>query len=260
MDERRQVGQRRAPVEVAVAAGVGVVGVRVAGDRVGEFGVWHRCVARDVAAPGGRLAVATPEDVLLADGSGLAETGFGPAVAVGVDGGTLVAAAPDGRLARRDGGSWATAGRVEGSVRALDGPLVATDTGVYGLDGGLAPLGLDDAADVAAAGPYAATSVGLYRRAGGEWVREHDGAVRVVAASADRDRAHAAGEGVLERTDGAWRTRPVPVDDPVVDIDYGPAVYAVTGAGTVLVDDGDGWRTRTLGMPDVRGLVVLGTG
>jgi hypothetical protein len=44
-----------------------------------------------------------------------------------------------------------------------------------------------------------------------------------------------------------------------VDAGRADGVVAVTEGGTVLVDVGDGWRTRALGVPDVRRLAVLGT-
>jgi hypothetical protein len=255
MDESSQVGDRRTSVDVAVASSVGVVVVRVGGDRVGEFGLRDRCTARDVAAADGRLAVATPEDVRV-DGE---PTGFGPAAVVGAGGDGFVAVGPEGRVARRpaDGDAWTPLGRLDAAARAADGDLLATAAGVVHCADGLDSAGLDDARDVAA-GTYAATGDGLYRRDGTDWRCEHEGAVDAVAAAGGR--AHAAsGETLFERRDGAWRARDLPTAVPVADVGHGPeTVYAVTADGTFLADAGEGWRTRPLGVPDVRRLAVLG--
>ena len=71
------------------------------------------------------------------------------------------------------------------------------------------------------------------------------------AASTDhREGRHAS------REDGEWRPVELPVDEPVAGIAYGEATYVVTEAGTFLADAGDGWRHRSLGLPDVAGVAV----
>lgn len=53
----------------------------------------------------------------------------------------------------------------------------------------------------------------------------------------------------------AWRERPTPAD-PVVAVAYGAHTYALTADGTVLLDRGDEWETRSLGLPDARALAT----
>ena len=223
IEEKRVYGDRAGGAELLVAAGIGVLSVSVSANRVGRFGVAHRCEPTDLAAGEGRVAVATAEDVLVREpgAEAFAATGFGAAVAVGVDGTDPVAA------------SYA---------------------------------GLDDARDVAAAGPLAATGDGLYSLGNG-WMDERAGDFRVVAASEGmvgdgaRDvdaRAHAvATDGVYGRAADGWRAVDLPVEGPVVDVAYGPAVYLVTADGDLLASDGDGWRVQALGVADVVGCAVV---
>ena len=71
------------------------------------------------------------------------------------------------------------------------------------------------------------------------------------AASTDRrEGRHASREA------GEWRSVEVPVEKPVAGIAYGEATYAVTADGIFLADAGDGWRHRSLGLPDVAGVAV----
>jgi len=262
IDEKRVYSDRSGAVTVYVASTVGLAAVSVSGDLVGEFGLVARCDARDVAGADGRLAVATDETVLERDGERFAETGFGPASAVGFDGDALLAAGGDGTVARRCDGDWDPVGTVEG-VRALDGDLLAAESGVYRVGDGLTYAGLDDAFDVATAGtPRAATADGLYRLGNG-WLDELDGAFRAVAAdpaTADPGspgRAHAAtADSLYEHRDGEWAAVDLPVAEPVVGVAYGPATYAVTDSGTLLANAGDGWRARSVGLPDAAGLAV----
>ena len=244
-------------------------------DDVGGFTLQRRCTARDVAASAGRLAVATAEDVLVGTTDGLEPTGFGPATAVGYHDGPV--AAGEGRLARYEDG-WETLIRLA-DVRAIDGDLVAAASGVHRLDG--TPLGLEAVNDVSTAGrPLAATDAGLYYLANG-WMTAVEGPFRAVARDADGETAHAAGERLYEReaerseasdessgrTDhregrhasrenGDWRPVELPVDERVAGVAYGEATYAVTAGGTFLADAGDGWRHRSLGLPDVTGVAV----
>jgi hypothetical protein len=253
LEEDRVFDDQTGKVDVLVACGTGVVSVAASGDRVGRFGLEHRCDARDVAASGDRLAVATDEDVL---GDGFEPTGFGPAVAVAVDADRVVAAGEDGRVARRDAetGEWTDLGRVEGA-RAIDGSLVAAADGVYRIEGDeLRPAGLSDVRDVSARGvPLAATGDGLYKLGNG-WMDVLPDAFDAVSVAAD-GRALAAGErGVVarERAGGDWTDSPVSVDERVVGVAHAPGVaVAVTADGTLLLDDGDGWRSRALGLRDV---------
>ena len=251
MDDHRQLGEERARVRIAVASRVGVVIARIGGDRVGEFALEHRCVARDVAATDDRFAVATPEDVLV--GESASPTGFGPASAVSIDDAAVVAVGPEGAVGRYDG-AWTDAGRIESAVRAADGDLIAAAGGVFAADG--ARLGLDDVRDVAADG-WAATGDGLYRRADGEWTRERDGDFVAVTTAGDRVIA-ATADAVTVRRDGSWTHTETPVSEPVADVGTASGLLAVTEAGTVLVDAGDGWRSRSLGVPEVRRLATLG--
>ncbi|WP_327050522.1 HVO_0234 family beta-propeller protein [Halomicrococcus gelatinilyticus] len=260
IDEKRVYGEREGATTVYVAADIGVATVAVSDDIVGEFGITHRCTALDVATRRGgddaaaRLAVATDEDVL---DDAFEPLDFGPAVAVGFDGDDLLAASPDGTLARRPAGSedWRELGSV-GEVRAIDGDLVATDEGVdRALDDGVQHAGLDDVRDVAAAEtPLAATADGVYRLGNG-WMQEYEGDVRVVAA--DGDRVHAATPGGLfARHDGEWEAESLPAGSAVVDVAYGDGTYAVTADGTLLVTVGDGWRHRSIGLRDVAAIAV----
>lgn len=266
--EDRVYDERAGKRTVYAATGSGVAAVEVSGERVGRFRLDRRCVARDLAAGAGWLAVATDEDVLALDlraGEAYAETGFGPAVAVGFDEDDLLAAGPDGRIGRvvhvaEDPGEWLDVAAVDGAVRAVDGPLVAASDGVYQLTpDGIVDVGLDDVRDVAGrATALAATADGLYRLANG-WLREVEGAVDAVAADPDGDeRAHAAAnETVYEygADSGGWTARGVPAG-PVVDFAYGERTYALAADGTFLVDRGDGWARRSLGLSDAAALAV----
>ncbi|ARS89312.1 HVO_0234 family beta-propeller protein [Natrarchaeobaculum aegyptiacum] len=298
IEEKRVYGDRSGATHAYVASGTGVVRVRIAGDAVGEFSLPVRCAARDLAtSPDGHLlAVATDEDVLCcrleADGRSdggssdpahdesleVVETGFGPAVAVGVDDEDLVAAGPDGRLARSSGEmcdsieddetdrrgagdrdrepDWQSLStdRID-DVRAIDGDLVGTDDGVYRLrDDRLEHAGLTDVRDVSAAGiPLAAAVDGLYKLGNGWMEILEDETVDRVAADAAAEfgrleRAHAvAGETLFELgPDDEWRSVSLPdslesPDDRIVGVAYGESVYAATENGRVLARrDGGG--------------------
>lgn len=264
LEEKRVFAETGETTTLVVATGAGVARVSVSGDIVGEFALEHRGAAADVATTDGRLAVATTEDVLVGVDGEFGTTGFGPAEAVAFHGGLL--AAGDGRLARHDpdAGSWTTLGEVD-AVRSIDGDLVAAESGVHRLDG--THVGLEAVADVSAAGrPLAAAESGLYYLANG-WMRALEGPFEAVSSRTD-GLAHAAtADALFERTavDGQWTPVDLPVDGPVADVAYAPssgedgevATCVVTGEGTVLVDAGDGWRSRSLGLPDVGSVAVL---
>ncbi|SEO55811.1 hypothetical protein SAMN04487948_103222 [Halogranum amylolyticum] len=296
IEEKRVYSDRAGKVEVFVATELGVVTVDVSGDRVGEFGLDHRCTARDVAAAGEQVAVATDEDIDLAVGDTEFEpTGFGPAVAIGFWDGRLVAANEDGWIARYDPDAeagdvdlaeldaadadvaetlaWKTLGRID-TVRAIDGPLVAAADGVYRIDeDGVTHTGLDDVRDVVGVGvPLAATGEALYSLGNG-WMNvlggnfravTGDGAARAHAVAAttlyareDDVSASDASGGPSDSSDGEWAAVELPTPDPVVGVAYATgAVVAVTEAGTLLVDAGDGWQSQELGVRGVAGLAV----
>lgn len=264
LEEKRVFAETGATTTLFVATGAGLARVSVSGDIVGEFTLEHRGETSDVAAADGRLAVATPADVLVWVDGTLVATDFGPAEATTFHDGLV--AAGGGRIARHDPetGNWTTLGELD-DVRAIDGDLVAADSGVHRLDG--SHVGLDAATDVATAGrPLAATESGLYYLANG-WMQALEGSFRVVAGQPG-GLAHAATADALyqrEPTGGQWTPVGLPVDQSIADVASAAASdgagdatrYAVTEQGTVLVDAGDGWRSRSLGLPDVRSLAVL---
>lgn len=262
IDEKRVFDDATGRETVYVASSVGVTAVSVSGNTVGEFSLAERCAARDISGVDGRLAVGTDDDVLV--GGAFEETGFGPAVAVGFDGDALLAADADGSVSRRADDEWERVGSADGAVRAIDGDLAAADAGVYQVGDGLRYVGLDGARDVASGETvFAATDDGLYRLGNG-WLDELDGEFRVVSTGGGR--AHAATADTLyERRDGDWTAVELPVDEPVAGVARGAAapprngdaVYAVTETGTFLADAGDGWRSRSLGLPDVAGVAVI---
>ncbi|PSQ01077.1 hypothetical protein BRC92_11235 [Halobacteriales archaeon QS_4_69_31] len=282
IEEKRMYGDQREGTVAYVASERGVATVRVSGDRVGRFGLAHRCEARDLATVDGAVVVATAEDVLVGPGE-FEPLGLGPAVAVTTLDGGVLAGTPDGTVSRHADGAWSAVGAVE-DVRALSGEFVAAAGGVFRVGDGLAGVGLADARDVAAGGTVlAATGDGLYRLGNG-WLCEREGAFDVATtretgptgpgrASANAETgesagavadAHAAdGETLYARTDG-WTAVDLPVAESVVDVAYGECVYAATGPGTFLVEaapdrtaDGTGgWRPRSLGLPGISALAV----
>jgi hypothetical protein len=248
IDEKRVHGANTDPTALFVASDIGLTRVAVAGERVGEIELRDRRPARDLAFDG-ELAVATDEDILL--GETLEPTGFGPATAVGFDDG-LVAAAPDGTVARQTDDDWSECGAVE-PVRAIDGDLLGTEGGIYRLaEGDLTYVGLDGVRDVAAAGvPRAASATGLYRLANG-WLDDLDGDFTMV--SADAGRAHATTPSEFYAHDGEWR--PVVLEKSVAAVAYAERIYAVATDGTLLVETGEGWREHPLGVGEPRALVA----
>jgi hypothetical protein len=248
LDEKRVYGDKSDVTTVLVASEVGLVAASLSGDLVGEFGIEHRGPVADVAADA-RVAVAGKTDVLVDD----EPTGFGPAVAVGVDGRTVLAADADGRVARFDG-DWETVGEVDGP-RRFDGSLLAAD-GVYRVGDDCTYSGLDSVADVAAAVPLAATGAGVYRLGNG-WMDEREGDFSVVASDGIRTHGVCDGDVLARPAPGEWVGVDVPVDGEVVDVTYtADAVVAVTESGTMLVAGEEGWRTRELGVRGVKALTI----
>lgn len=256
-DERQLFGERRPETAAFVAAEIGVARVDLAADRVGQFSLAYQCTARSVAADRETVAVGTDDAVLVDRGDGFEPVGRDSAVAVSLDEGTVLAAAPDGAVSR-DGG------RI-GSVtdpRRFDGALLATGDGVVRIGEGLANLGLGDVRDVAWVedGVVAATPDGLYGDAG-QWERLLEGDIQAVASDGVRI-AVVDGERVLERRDGDWE-RLAPPETPVA-LAYGESLYAISGDGDFLVytdpsvagDGRGGWRSHALGLPDAVDLAV----
>lgn len=250
--EKRVFTRHGDSTDVFVAADIGVVSVAVSGDRIGRYGVVHRCSPVDIAAAPGRLCVATTEDVVVSDGGRFTTTGFGPSVAVAAGPG-IMAAAPDGRVARYDGDTWTPVGELDAEIRAIAGDLVATSAGVYRIAGTVSHVGLRDVRDVATDGrPLAATADGLYHLGNG-WMAAADGDFLTVAT--DGNRAHAAtARRVFELRNDQWATVELPSAEMPVAFAYGPAVFGVTADGTLLVDAGSGFRAHRLGLPGVVGM------
>jgi len=262
LDEKRVYEGDERETTVYVAAETGVVAVSVVAERVGEFELVERCVARDVDAGPAGVAVAADDGVLLDAGEGFAATGFGAATAVAVDGESVLAAAPDGTVERYVRGEWRAVGETAG-VSGMDGDMLATVDGVYrALDGGLRHAGLASAVDVAAAGvPLAATEDALYRLGNG-WLAVVDGAFEFVASDPGAERgalgrAHAGtAEHLYAHHDGAWEVEST-LERPVVDVAYGDTVYAVSADGRFAAETPDDWRHRELGVRGVAAAVAV---
>ncbi|WP_435075198.1 HVO_0234 family beta-propeller protein [Halorubrum sp. HHNYT27] len=302
IEEKRVYAGTAGRTDAFVATGSGVVRVALSADKVGAFDMVARDAARDVAV--------LPRDdgpdlvgIATAEGLRVAKVGdepkFGapagePAVAAGVHDGAFLVASEEGALDRMsveviDGRPTATVDSRVGTVstpRAIDGPLIAAEDGVYRVTGGggtgadgydVVSVGLDDARDVAGSGmPLAATGSGLYWLGNG-WMTALTGTATAVAADGDghamavvdgdlwtRDGDEPNGEHERERgqeTDGwdseDWRAADLPVDEEALALGYGPGVsVAVTAAGTLCVDAGDGWRHQVIGVRDVAGVAL----
>jgi hypothetical protein len=276
IDEKRVYGDRRGARTAYVASPIGVAAVSISGETVGEFGLIHRGDARDLAVDAEALVVATDEDVHVVTGETVhadggpddlaavgSATDFGAATAVGVDDhGRALAAKGDGRLARFEDG-WEVLGTVPAAVRAFGRDTVAAADGIRSLSNLERPT-LDDVRDVADPGPVVATGTGVYRHedsvdgvAGTDdsaWRRERNGTTDRVAVSGDRLVAVANG-ALLSKDDRNW-DRPVDAQDVRDVATAGDRFYAVTDTGTVYVEGEDEWRSRSVGLQDVRRLAV----
>ncbi|PHQ40576.1 hypothetical protein DJ69_00085 [Halorubrum persicum] len=284
IEEKRVYAGTAGRTDAYVPTESGVVRVALSADKIGAFDMVASDPASDAAVlarDGGpdRVGIATADGLCVA---GVDDPEFGPVtddpvVAVGVHDGAFVLAGEDGgidRIELGDGGSEPTATRL-GSVsdpRAIDGPLVAAGDGVHRLTGGdgasasgaLAAVGLDDARDVAGAGvPLAATASGVYWLGNG-WMTALEGDATAVAADGDgHAMAVVDGDLFVHASDGegwdaeAWTAAALPVDEEPVALGYGPGVsVAVTDAGTVCVDAGDGWRHQVVGVRGVAGVAL----
>ena len=282
IDEKRVYAGSAGRTDAYVATGTGIVRVSLSADKIGAFDMVARDPARDVAVlargEGADLvAAATPDGLSVAavgDAPDFEPVDDEPAVAVGVGkgrgGGDILVAREDGaieRVAFEDGETAVASTTRLGSVaepRAVDGALVAAAEGVFQAGGGgLTDVGLDDARDVAGSGmPLAATGAGLYWLGNG-WMTVREGVADAVAADGD-GHAMAVVDGDLfvhsgagEWDDETWKIADLPVDETVVALGYGPGVsVAVTDAGTLCVDAGDGWRHQVVGVRDVAGVAL----
>jgi hypothetical protein len=295
IEEKRVYAGTAGRTDAYVATGSGVVRVALSADKIGAFDMVAREPARDVAAlpregDPDLVGIATDDGLRVARVGDDSEFGrvagdAAPAVAVGVHDGAFLVAAEDGGIDRvtvgdGDAGPSGAVTRL-GSVsepRAVDGPLVAAADGVYrvtGIEGAggdlaLTAVGLDDARDVAGAGmPLAATGSGLYWLGNG-WMTALEGSAEAVAADGDGHamavvdgalRVHADGSAAreVERWDAErWRVADLPVDEEAVALGYGAGIaVAVTAAGTLCVDAGDGWRHQVVGVRDAAGVALV---
>ena len=271
IDEKRVYTETSGAETVYLASELGVVSVSISDDLIGEFGVCHRCHARDVATAGPFVAAATDEDVLVCDrrvdadstgdGVDFGSTGFGPATAVGFRDETLLAGDTDGRVARFESvddagnGAWAEIGTA-GQVRAVDGDFFAAADGVYQIGSdGLRSVGLDDARDIDAE-PLVATDSGLYKLGNG-WMDVRSEPATAVDAAGDRGLAVCDAD-LYARVDGEWIDAELGFDTEIAAVTHGAeAAYAVTEAGRIAVRlPGGEWRDRSLGVEEVAAAVV----
>ncbi|PAU82563.1 hypothetical protein CK500_13260 [Halorubrum salipaludis] len=290
IEEKRVYAGTAGRTDAYVATESGVVRVALSADKIGAFDMVARDPARDAAVLPRRdapdlLGVATPDGLRVAPvGDDLAfeavdagSVGSEPIAAVGVHDGAFLVAGDDGRIDRLEVGDGGTDSVVTavGDVsepRAVDGPLVAAADGVHrvvegdGVGDGpeLAAVGLDDARDAAGTGmPLAATAAGVYWLGNG-WMTALSGDATAVAADGD-DHAMAVVDGDLLVHGGddaewgteSWAAAELPVDEEPVALGYGPGVsVAVTDAGTLCVDAGDGWRHQVVGVRGVAGVAL----
>ncbi|EMA64606.1 HVO_0234 family beta-propeller protein [Halorubrum lipolyticum] len=290
IEEKRVYAGTAGRTDAYVATESGVVRVALSADKVGAFDMVARDPARDAAvlprddAPD-LVGVATPDGLRAApvgddpefERVDAAPVGSEPLAAVGVHDGAFLVAREGGEIDRvevSDGDTDPTASSIGAASdpRAIDGPLVAAADGVYQVSGGdsasatraLTAVGLDDARDVAGSGmPLAATAAGVYWLGNG-WMTALEGDATAVAADGDgHAMAVVDGELFVHERDGdgwdaeTWRPSALPVDEEPIALGYGPGVsVAVTDAGTLCVDAGDGWRHQVVGVRGVAGVAL----
>jgi hypothetical protein len=268
IDEKRVYTDNTGTETVYLASELGLVAVAVSDDLVGEFGIAHRCAARDVATAGSLVAVATDGDVLLADrtesdasdaagGStaiaaealSFSETGFGPATAVGFADGALVAGDGDGRVARL-ADPVAEAADDSNAVavsEAADGPDAAAP---HAADG-------SDAADTEETAWTDLGSAGAVRAVDGGLVAAADGVYRLGSSSlahaglddardVDPEPLVATGSGLYSLGNG-WMDV---LDGPVDAVDAAGERAQAVRDGELYVRTGSGaareWRAEAL--------------
>ncbi|TKX72499.1 hypothetical protein EXE46_15750 [Halorubrum sp. GN11_10-6_MGM] len=294
IDEKRVYAGSAGRTDAYVATGTGVVRVSLSADKIGAFDMVARDPARDVAVlpredgaadlvvaatPDGLAVAAVGDDpeFALADERGAVAVGSpGAAKSAGDGAGALLVAREDGAIERVEfetGGTAVASTARLGTVsdpRAVDGGLVAAADGVFRVvdgedtDAEIAAVGLDDARDVSGTGmPLAATGSGLYWLGNG-WMTVREGAADAVAADGDGHATAVVDGDLLVHSDAdgewgeeTWAVADLPVDEAAVALGYGPGVsVAVTGAGTLCVDAGDGWRHQVVGVRDVEGVAL----
>jgi hypothetical protein len=290
IEEKRVYAGTAGRTDAYVATESGVVRVALSADKIGAFDMVARDPARDAAVLPRRdaadlLGVATPDGLRIAPvGDDLAfepvavdPVGSKSLVAVGVHDDAFLVAGEDGEVDRIEVGddvadpTAASIGAVS-DPRAIDGPLVAAGDGVHRVTGGdganatrsLTAVGLNDARDVAGVGmPLAATDSGVYWLGNG-WMTALEGDASAVAADGDgHAMAVVDGDLFVHESDGGewdtetWGVTDLPVDEEPVALGYGPGVsVAVTDAGTLCVDAGDGWRHQVVGVRGVAGVAL----
>ncbi|WP_123624484.1 hypothetical protein [Halorubrum sp. CSM-61] len=281
IEEKRVYAGTAGRTDAYVPTESGVVRVALSADKIGAFDMVARDPARDAAVlprddGPDLLGIATADGLRVAsvgDDPAFEPATTDPAVAVGVHDGAFLVAREDGEIDRIEVGD----GRSDpvGTVsepRAVDGPLVAAADGVHRVTGGdgagddltLTSVGLDDARDVAGSGmPLAATGSGVYWLGNG-WMTALSGDATAVAADGDGHATAVVDGGLfVHGSDGdgwdteTWRVSELPVDEEPVALGYGPGVsVAVTDAGTLCVDAGDGWRHQVVGVRGVAGVAL----
>lgn len=262
LTEKRVFGDRSGSTAVFLATELGLVAVEVSGEQIGEFSLRYRDTVADVAVADDVVAIATDSGVHTAtindDDRSFTRIAHADAVAIAADLDGFLVAGPDGSVCRVgfDGGID-TIGHTEG-VRAIDPPLVAAADGVYRIeDASLTGVGLSDVRDVVGRGvPFAATASGLYTLGNG-WMKDVDGSFELVAGDG-HESGHAVGaDGLFAYSGHAWEPIDSPVAEPIVALAHGAGLLvAVTSAGRLCVDAGDGWRHQLLGVTEARSIAI----
>lgn len=279
LTEKRVFGTKTGTTEVFVGTDAGLVVVTVSAEQIGTFGLTDREAVTAVAADHEQVVVGGDSGLRysrLADADRasspptfplttvetdafdrLVAVGIGPArILVGDENGDVYAVSIDDDSQQVD-----FLGSTDG-VAAIDGDLVAAGDGVYRVAEEFSHVGLIDVADVAGHGvPLAATSDGLFRLGNG-WLAVADGVFRRVASDGHGHASAVDSEGLRTQPDDTtgWHAEELPVDEPIADIAYGSGIrVAITEAGTLCVNAGEGWRHRRLGVPGVTSVAVAGS-